>query len=300
MGQPGIRGQVVKNASMRKYTSMKVGGIVPYLLYPRDEEDVSAAIGWFRHRNLPFRFLGNGTNVIVADGGLNMGVIRTTRIRHLQFKKTDGGAVVEVAAGVPLKLLISQCAERRLSGIEKLYGIPGTVGGAIKMNAGSFGVSISDCLTSVKFVGLNGVIRSIGKKDIKFGYRTSSFCKGECILAAVFELRDADQGQIRADMDYVWHERQEKHPMELPSAGSVFKNKDGNPSWRYIDQAGLRGFRIGDACISEKHPNFIVNMGNASASDIKRLIETVKKRVQEATGVTLEEEVELWGFNGQN
>lgn len=292
-----IKGQIVRDASMKRYTSMRVGGHVPYLVYPQDEQDVTTAMRWFRDRDMAFRFLGNGTNVVVADAGMPIGVIRITRIRHLRFTKTARGALVEAAAGLPLNSVIRECCSRGLSGLERLYGIPGTVGGAIKMNAGSFAVSVSDCLKSVRLANRNGAIVVMEKKEMEFGYRTSFVASGQCVLEAQFELTDADPERIKADMEYVWHERLEKHPMDLPSAGSVFKNKSGSATWKYIDQAGLRGLTIGGACVSDKHPNFIVNTGNATASDIKDLIETVKKGVRQATGVALEEEVEMWGFN---
>jgi UDP-N-acetylmuramate dehydrogenase len=296
MERQGIRGQVVRNASMKHYTSMRVGGPVPYLFYPEDEKDVVMALGWLRSQGLPVRFLGNGTNVVVADKGMNVGLIRITRIRHFSVTKTDGGARVEAAGGLPLKTLIRECSGQGLTGLEKLYGIPGTVGGAVKMNAGSFGVSISDCLKSVRVVDDDGV-RSIPKAEMEFGYRTSSFRNDQCILEAVFELSGGDPERIKADMDSVWQQRLKKHPMDLPSSGSVFKNRNGVACWRFIDQSGLRGLRIGGASISEKHANFIVNGGTANAADVKGLIDMVKKGVMEKAGVALEEEVELWGFD---
>jgi len=286
------------DASMKRYTSMRVGGRVPYLIYPEDEGDVTASLAWLRDRDCPFRILGNGTNIIVADEGMEIGVIRLTHIRHLRFRRVAGSTLVDAAGGLPLGSVIRACCGRGLSGLEKLYGIPGTVGGAIKMNAGSFAASISDCLKSVRLAERNGTVRTVEKKDLEFGYRSSSIEKGQSVLAAVFELMDGDPAKIRAEAERVFSQRMEKHPMELPSAGSIFKNKNGNPSWRYIDQAGLRGFRIGGACISEKHPNFIVNTGNAKASDVLGLIDAAKKGVKEACGIILEEEVELWGFHG--
>jgi UDP-N-acetylmuramate dehydrogenase len=210
---------------------------------------------------------------------------------------TETGALVTAGAGLPLKSLIRSCAARGLTGVEKLFGIPGTVGGALKMNAGSFGAAISDCLVSLTYMDERGEVTTRRKDGMGFGYRSSSIPDRACVIEATFGLAHAEAARIQADMDYVWHERLRKHPMEMPSAGSVFKNAHGSPCWTYIDRAGLRGYRVGAACVSEKHPNFIVNMGGASASDVVRLIETVKNRVAEATGVTLEEEVELWGFD---
>jgi UDP-N-acetylmuramate dehydrogenase len=295
MERQGIRGQMVRSAFMKRYTSMKVGGPVEYLCYPKDEEDIAAVVGWLRSMRLPVRFLGNGTNVVAADEGLRMGVIRTTRMRHLRFRRMPGGAMVDVSGGLPLKVLINECGRRGLSGLERLYGIPGTVAGAVKMNAGSFGVSVSECLRSVRIADSDGT-RTLARQDLQFGYRRSSILDSQCILEASFEVVDGEPEAIRAEMNSCWRQRLEKHPMEYPSAGSVFKNNKG-PAWRIIDEAGLRGLRIGGACISEKHPNFIVNMGGATARDIRGLIDVVKKEVRERRGVLLEEEVELWGFD---
>jgi UDP-N-acetylmuramate dehydrogenase len=296
-GHPVIRGNIIVQASMKRYTSMKVGGAAPYLIYPRDEQDVLAAMEWLSEWKLPVRFFGNGTNVIVSDEGIGYGLIRITRMRHLSFIPAGDGVIVEVSGGFSLKTLIRECVRRGYGGLEKLYGIPGTVGGAVKMNAGSFGVCVSDHLLSVRLVSSGGAIRKVAKKDLGFGYRHSSLKPDEGVLEAAFELKADDPVRIKADMDYVWKERLDKHPMDLPSAGSVFKNALVAPCWKYIDMAGCRGLRVGGAAVCEKHANFIVNTGNANASDVKGLIAAVKDCVREATGILLEEEVEFWGFD---
>jgi UDP-N-acetylmuramate dehydrogenase len=293
-----IRGQVLNYVPMKRYTSMKVGGPAKYMVYPVDYADLSNVIGVAEKKGVGRRFLGNGTNIIVSDTGLDDLIIRMTRVRQMHFKKTAQGAIVDVAGGASLAHFIRESVERGLSGLEKLYGIPGTVAGAIKMNAGSFGVQISNHLCAVTYMDRFSRIEKREKEACGFGYRISGFTSSESILSGLFELRDGDKEYLTKEMEYVWTKRWEKHPMELPSAGSVFKNKSGNPAWKYIDTAGLRGFRVGDACVSEKHPNFIVNLGNATAADIVYLIRKVKKEVYEQTGVTLEEEVEFWGCNG--
>ena len=294
----GIRGQVLKNVPMKRYTSMKVGGPAKYMVYPVDHADLSSVIGIAEKKGIPRRLLGNGTNIIVGDRGLDDLIIRMTRVRQMHFKRTTRGAVVEVAGGISLARLIRESVERGLSGLEKLYGIPGTVAGAIKMNAGSFGVQISDHLRSVAYMDSLRRIEKRGREACGFGYRTSGFTSSESILSALFELHDGDKAHLKKETEHAWAERWKKHPMEFPSAGSVFKNINGHPAWKYIDKAGLRGFRIGDACISEKHPNFIVNLGNATAADIVSLIRKMKKEVYEQVGVRMEEEVELWGCDG--
>ncbi len=293
----GIRGTVLKDVSMKRYTSMKVGGPVRYLIYPEDEADLFHTASTLRSEGIRFRFVGNGTNIIVDDRGYNGAIIRITKMRCLKHEKTKDGALVKVSGGASLKRFIKDCADRGLAGLEKLYWIPGTVGGGIKMNAGSFGASISDALEGVTILNGKGNIRSIEKKGLNFDYRTSPVRKTECVIHGVFRMKLRDRKEILKDMEYVFTERKKRHPMEFPSAGSVFKSVRGESAWQFVEKAGLRGYRINDACVSEKHTNFIVNLGHATAQDIRALIGKIKKEVFEKLGVKLEEEIELWGFD---
>lgn len=294
----GIKGTILNGVSMKRYTSMKVGGPVSYLIYPRDEEELLRVLHIAREKEVKYRFLGNGTNIIVHDKGLREAVIRTTRMQRINYKKTNDGALAEVSGGTSLKGFIVDNARHGLAGLEKLYWIPGTIGGGIKMNAGSFGSWISDALESVRLVDKNGKIVSFLKNEMGFGYRESRTSPSECILTARFRLLNRNSDAIQKDMDFVYGERKKRHPMEFPSAGSVFKGVAGEPAWRFIEKAGLKGIAIGGAMVSDKHANFIVNTGGATAQDVKLLIDKIKKEVLEKTGVTLEEEVEFWGFNG--
>lgn len=294
----GIKGTVLKDVLMQRYTSMKVGGPVSYLVYPRDEEDLLRVLGIAKEAGVRFRFVGNGTNIIVHDKGLKEAVIRTTRMKRVSYSKVDDGALAEVSGGTSLKGFIVNNVRRGLSGLEKLYWIPGTVGGGIKMNAGSFGSWISDTLESLRSVDKEGKITAFQKDEMGFGYRTSRVESSECVLTARFRLRNRNKDDIQKDMDYVFEERKKRHPMDFPSAGSVFKGVDGEPAWKFIEKAGLKGTSIGGAMVSDKHANFIINTGGARAEDVKLLIERIKKEVFEKMGVTLEEEVELWGFHG--
>jgi UDP-N-acetylmuramate dehydrogenase len=294
----GIKGTVLKDVLMQRYTSMKVGGPVSYLVYPRDEEDLLRVLGIAKEAGVRFRFVGNGTNIIVHDKGLKEAVIRTTRMKRVSYSKVDDGALAEVSGGTSLKGFVVNNVRRGLSGLEKLYWIPGTVGGGIKMNAGSFGSWISDTLESLRSVDKEGKITAFQKDEMGFGYRTSRVESSECVLTARFRLRNRNKDDIQKDMDYVFEERKKRHPMDFPSAGSVFKGVDGEPAWKFIEKAGLKGTSIGGAMVSDKHANFIINTGGARAEDVKLLIERIKKEVFEKMGVTLEEEVELWGFHG--
>ena len=294
----GIRGTILENVPMKRYTSMRVGGPVRYLLYPLDEGDLRNVLKYLTHRNIPYRFLGNGTNVIVNDSGLDEALIRITRMKSKGYKKTKNGATADVSGGVSLKQFIKDNARHGLSGLENLYWIPGTVGGALKRNAGSFGTSVSDPLLTIRVLNAHGQIVTMTRQEASFGYRASPVKPGECVVNASFSLKSRNKKEIAKDMEYVYGERKKRHPMEFPSAGSVFKGVKGEPAWKFIEKAGFKGLKVGGACVSEKHANFIVNLGSATANDIRKLIDTIKRGVFEKTGVSLEEEVELWGFNG--
>lgn len=277
---------------------MRVGGPASYLIYPQDEEDLLEVLHIAREEGIEYRIVGNGTNIIVHDEGVNEALIRMTRVKHKRYRKTQEGAFAEVSGGTSLKGFITDNARHGFSGLERLYWIPGTIGGGIRMNAGSFGSWISDALDSVRLVDRKGTVVSLRKDEMGFGYRTSRVRSPECVLSASFRLSNRKKEDIQKDMDYVYGERKKRHPMDVPSAGSVFKSVDGEPAWKFIEKAGLKGISVGGAMISDKHANFIVNTGGATATDVKVLLDRIKKEVFEKTGTTLEEEVELWGFHG--
>lgn len=288
----------MKDAPMKRYTSMRVGGPARFLLYPADRADLQAMVVRLNDSGIPYRFLGNGTNIIVSDDGIRDALIRITKMSRLHFTKTADGAVADVGGGFSLKRFIGECARRGLGGLEKLYWIPGSIGGAVRMNAGSFGQSISDTLAGIVVLNDHGEIIDEKTGPGDFGYRESIVKRSECVISSRFRLKNTDKDELKRDMDYVYQERKLRHPMEYPSAGSVFKGVGGQSAWWFVEKAGLRGYRIGDACVSDKHTNFIVNMGHAKARDIAALITRIKAEVLSRLGVVLEEEVELWGFNG--
>ncbi|MDR2019107.1 MAG: UDP-N-acetylmuramate dehydrogenase [Syntrophobacterales bacterium] len=298
MDWKGVKGTIMTDIPMKRYTSMKVGGSARFLVYPSDEEDLITILNRLNSEGIKSRFMGNGTNIIVHDKGLDEALIRTTEMKHMRYLKAGDGVMAEVSGGLSLTQFIQENTKRGLSGLEKLFGIPGTVGGAVKMNAGSFGSVVSDTLKEVRLVDRTDVKESTADTGDGFGYRNSPIKSSQCVLGARFFLTAKDRAEIIKDMDYVYEERRRKHPMEYPSSGSVFKSVEGEPAWKFIEQAGLKGVRAGDAQVSEKHANFIINLGNATAADIKTLIDKVKIEVYEKQGVSLEEEVELWGFDG--
>jgi UDP-N-acetylmuramate dehydrogenase len=294
----GIRGVVMKDVSMKRYTSMRVGGPAKFLIYPADEQDLVTTLRRLRDEKVSARFLGNGTNVIASDQGINGAVIRITKMRHRKYRRCGAEALAQVSGGDSLRGFIRENAKRGLSGLERLFWIPGTVGGGIKMNAGSFGAVISDPLQEVTIIDNAGNMRALAKRKDDFAYRRSPVKASDCVLNAVFLLTEREKKEILEDMDYVYGERKKRHPLEYPSSGSIFKAINNEPAWKFIERAGLKGLRRGGAMVSEKHANFIVNLGFATAGDVKGLIEQIKKEVYEKCGVFLEEEVEFWGYDG--
>jgi UDP-N-acetylmuramate dehydrogenase len=263
---------------------------------------------------LPFFILGGGSNVLFSDNGFNGLVIK---LQNTQYEIRNTKIVAE--AGVPLQKLVLESVKKGLSGLENLAGIPGTLGGAIWGNAGAFGREIGDLVEEVKILQIaNGKLQIVNlkKEDCKFGYRESIFKKKNwIILEATLKLKKGKKKEIEEKIKKILRLRKEKQPLEFPSAGSVFKNvpikkvpkkirekfkekiKDGFlPAGVLIDAVGLKGFQIGGAKISEKHANFIVNVGEAKASDVKELIEKIKKGVKKKFKIQLEEEIKLVGF----
>lgn len=292
-----IKGKVIENAEMKYYTSMRVGGPVRYLIFPEDQNDLLETLTVLNNEGIKWRILGNGTNIVVSDRGLNEALIKITSFKNFSVNEFKDSAIVRVSGGYPLRKLILKTAKMGLSGLEKLYSIPGTLGGAIKMNAGSFGCEIGDLVKKVRCVSFDLSVTEIPKEKMVFSYRKSSFPSNMCIVEAELLLTKKDRKRIISELKNVFLERKRRHPLDLPSAGSIFKAVGGIPAWIYIERANLKGLRVGNACVSEKHCNFIVNLGGATGSDVKNLIEKIKKEVYEKEGVILEEEIELWGFD---
>jgi UDP-N-acetylmuramate dehydrogenase len=307
--------KIRENVLLRDYTTFKIGGPARYFFVAENKEDLKNAILWAKKKKLPFFILGGGSNVLFSDKGFNGLVIK---MQNTQYKIRNTKIVAE--AGVPLQKLVLETAKKGLSGLENLAGIPGTLGGGIWGNAGAFGREIGDLVEEVKILQIaNGKLQIVNfkKEDCKFGYRESIFKRKEnwIILEAILRLKKGKKKEIEEKIKEILRLRKEKQPLEFPSAGSVFKNvpiekvpkeirekfkekiKDGFlPAGVLIEAVGLKGFQIGGAKISEKHANFIVNVGNAKASDVKELIEKIKKEVKKKFKIQLEEEIKLVGF----
>ena len=288
-------GEVRFDEPMRHHTSFRIGGPAEALVVPASRRELRAAVEFAFERDLPWFILGRGTNLLVRDGGVRGLVIKTTRcLRSIAFT----GLEVRVEAGFSLNELACEAAARSLSGLAFAAGIPGTVGGGIYMNAGAYGGEIGQMVLSVTAYHPGRGERSWLREELGFGYRTSRFQDERAIIEeARLRLVPGDAAAIRAEMEDYARRRQEKQPLNLPSAGSVFRRPPGSYAGALIEEAGLKGLRVGGAQISERHANFIVNLGGARAADVLALIELVRTRVKERTGVLIEPEVEVIGID---
>ena len=289
----GFRGEVVKEEPLCRHTSYRIGGPADLYLVPADEEDLKGLLGRAREAGVPTFILGNGSKLLVHDEGVRGVVVDVRMVSDRIVLKDDE---VSVGAGTELDLLAAWTVGEGLEGFAELSGIPGTVGGAIAMNSGAFGRTISELLTEVRALTPDGREVVLSKDEIGFGYRKG--LEGFVVLSAKFRPERKDPELLWEKRREVLKLRSEKQPLEHPSAGSVFKRPPGDYAGRLIEEAGCKGMRVGDAMVSPKHANFVVNLGRAKASEVWALICEVRRRVEEKFSVDLELEVRLWGFRG--
>ena len=286
--------RILPRAVMAQYTTFRVGGEADVLVRIASPQEISTALRAAKLANVPVTVIGNGSNLLVRDGGIRGLVLRIgsdmTAIRR------DGDRLI-AQAGATLHALAAFALQEGLSGLAELAGIPGTVGGGVIMNAGVYGGELSQFVERVDAVALSdGKPLSFEGDALGYGYRHSAMMDANVIVTEVtLHLTPGDPEAIRARMDQLARARREKQPLEYPSAGSTFKRPEGLFAAKLIDDCGLRGLQIGGAQVSEKHAGFIVNTGGATASDILTLMDEVARRVREATGVTLEPEVRILG-----
>jgi UDP-N-acetylmuramate dehydrogenase len=288
---PEIRGLLRQDEPMRLHTSLKVGGPADLYAIPEDEEDLRCLLQWLGRRNIPWMPVGRGYNLLVRDRGIRGAVISLERFDRIT---AIGGALIKAEAGAENLAVVRFAQKLGLGGIGFISGIPGTVGGAIKMNAGAYGEGLlerTDHLTLLR----GGTVADFRMEELDYGYRHLKLDQGDIVLAATFRLDEREphhtEEEIRKDLEL----RRTKHNVGHPSAGSFFKNPPGQAAWRLIDAAGMRGARVGGAQVSEVHSNFLVNAGGATAADFLALAANVIKAVFETSDVTLEEEVRIVG-----
>ena len=299
--------QILENEPMKRHTSFKVGGAARYFAKAESLGDLKKALDLAREKGIPFFILGNGTNLLVSDKGFD-GVI-VTLARDFSSIEDLGNGAFKVGAAIPLGRFARSVLKQGFAGIHKLAGIPGTLGGAIYMNAGAYGQEIGNCCTAVTVLDSDGNTREYAASECEFGYRQSIFQKNSAIiLSATFQLPTAASlGKTTADLEAELAEcmakRKASQPLNMPNAGSTFKRLSVGaadtpaqiaPGY-YIEQAGLKGYRIGGAEVSTVHANFIVNAGGATASEIKQLSEFVQQKVAEKFGIELHREIILLG-----
>lgn len=279
------------NEPMGQHTTYRTGGPAEVYVYPKIREEWSFVLKLAATENIPLRIIGFGSNILVGGKGLPGITCSTKRMNQAAVK----GNRIVAEAGVALDKVCELSVEAGLGGMEKLSGIPGSVGGAVYMNAGAFGQETFDCLEYVEAIDFEGRPAVLLKKDLPHEYRKVEGIENYIVLGAGFALEKKDFSVLMENRHSVQHKRLEKQPLDLPSAGSVFKRPVGDYASRLIDEAGLRGLSIGGAKVSEKHAGFIVNFNHATPEDIKNLIDEVRRQVKEKSGVELELEQILWG-----
>ncbi len=322
-----ITRNVKYNESLSRHTSFRIGGPAAALVEAHSVDELKAIIALREWFSLPVMVIGCGTNILFSDAGYKgIIIVLSTEFSQVRYencengeRKTENGKrrtenggqrtenglptsdfrlpssefriPVIAGAGVALNRLAQQCARLGLSGLEFAYGIPGALGGALIMNAGAYGCSMSEIVTDIKVMTHSGVVLTISRKQAEFTYRQSALNQYFCVLAATLQLIQAPHDQIIAKMQQLYAERKSKLPLNKPSAGCVFKNPPAISAGKLIDECALKGTRVGGAEVSKKHANFIINTGGATAKDVLELIDEVRNRVYSQIGVTLEQEI---------
>ena len=282
----------LENEPLKAHTSFKIGGPAPLFLQPADPETLRAALAVLKKYETPYYLLGNGSNVLVADEGVRRPVICLGG-DFLSIRVEDCRVIA--GAGALLGAVCRRAQEEGLDGLTFAYGIPGSVGGAVFMNAGAYGGETADVLQQASFLDEDGVLHTEKTQRLALSYRHSVFCEKNWIITeAVFSLKRGDPAVIRAQMEEILARRREKQPLEYPSAGSTFQRPAGHFAGALIEQAGLKGVSVGGAAVSEKHAGFVINRGGATAQDVRALVMLIQKKVYENTGIELTPEIRFF------
>jgi UDP-N-acetylmuramate dehydrogenase len=295
--EPGISEQVaglgaewLPGERLSRHTSLAVGGPAD-IIRVRDVHRLAELVGYLHRRGVPWRILGGGSNLLVADEGLPDVLLHLARGEAMAF----AGNQVEVPAAANLGTVVLECAKRNLGGMEGLIGVPGTVGGALCMNAGAYGTEIGDVVRALTlFHGATGLTETVKSESVRFEYRHSSFSSDDVMLSVTLELPASPYAVILDRIKQYNQKRRASQPIRERSAGCIFKNPPGHSTGKMIDDLGLKGTRLGGAVVSELHANFIVNRYQATATDILKLMDLIRERILKAYGLELEEEVIVW------
>ncbi len=296
-----IKGKVLQDEILSRHTSIKIGGPADVLIFPKDIQDIQTILK--NKGKTPVHILGEGTNLLVSDRGVR-GIIISLKDcfkeikRPLFFnrKKDERRAVIKAGAGVKMSYLAKHAARYSLTGIEHLVGIPGSLGGAVIMNAGAEGTEIGAVVRTITLMGWDGKIEVLKRENLSFQYRKTIFPNNTGIIVeAEIELEEGDRSTILEAMDRHLSKRSKTQPLTIPNSGSIFKNPERDTAGRIIESIGLKGFTIGNAGVSIRHANFIVNKGGATAKDVNKLIQHIQKEVKEKTGIDLQTEIVIIG-----
>ena len=287
--------KIIYNEPMKKHTSFKIGGNADFFVSVKTIEELKQALLYAKQKHILTTIIGNGTNILVSDSGIR-GIVIKIDIQKFDLKEENDYIEISVGSGNKMMALATQLKKQEISGFEQLSGIPGTIGGAIYMNAGAYGKEMKDIVVSTRCMNMKGEIFELSNEEQKFKYRSSVFnTKEYIILEAKLKLKKGKKEDIELQMNEYLNQRKEKQPLEYPSAGSTFKRQEGIITAKLIDECDLKGYKIGGAMVSEKHAGFIVNTGDATAKDVLELIKYVKDEVYKKYGVKIEEEVKIVG-----
>ena len=289
-----INGEIFKNISLADFTWYKIGGKADILIYPKNIEDIQKIIEYSKQKNLPYFVIGDGANLLVHDNGYR-GIVISLQQYFSSIDRRKN--YLRVGSGTKMSDLIKYCENEGLKGFEQLSGIPGTVGGLLRMNAGTDNGLISDFLISVHGLDNDGEEFVLRKESIAFGYRSAPQLSDKIILEGEFQLQESSSEELRDIRCNLINTRFKKQPLQYPSCGSVFKRPEGNFAGRLIEASGLKGCRIGNAEVSSKHAGFIINRGNATSKDVFALMKKIRDEVNNQFGILLEPEVKFLGFS---
>lgn len=288
-----ITGKIMENEPMANHTSYGIGGPALAFIKPKSINDLQMIKSFAKKHQVPVNCIGSGSNLLVSDEGINSFVVSLEKsFKKILFDKNKCYA----GAGVKLSKLVKECIKQNLGGLETLIGIPGTLGGALIMNAGAYGNEISNYLTAIELLNSNGIVEQVSANEIEFGYRSSTINKDDIILNAEFQLKKVSETEIWKNRDQANLSRKSTQPLKFRSAGSVFKNPKDFAAGYLIDQAGLKGKSIGGAIVSDIHANFIINQANAKAEDVVQLIKLIRNAIYKKYSIVLELEITTLGF----
>lgn len=291
--QKGIdKKQILKDEKMTNHTSFKIGGPADFFVKIQDVKELKFVLEFANKNNIPITVIGNGTNLLVSDKGIR-GIVLKIELTDFRIVRLKERAEITISSGCAVGKLSNIALKEELEGLEFLAGIPGTVGGAIRMNAGAYGSEMKDIVISTRYMEKDGKIKKLNLAEHDFSYRNSIFSKMNdvIIIETTIQAGYGKSEEIKAKINEYMKSRIEKQPLDLPNAGSTFKRKGDMITAKLIDECGLKGYRVGDAAVSEKHAGFVVNLGNATAKDVLELTDYIKAKIKEQKGVEIELEI---------